>query len=513
MINNLLHHLSKKASRVNYWSKGTLQESKAFLLSDQPLTLFKTLKHLPLSDLLKGTFHKPGSRRPQKIIRDAVTAVFTCKDQVFMIRRSVRLNAFPGYHAFPGGKVDANEPDTPLDLPFLKDHSPHIMRALCRELKEELNFDLEASIKNEQVVDFVDLGIAVTPEYNPNRFNTYFFRIELTEPIAFSIDPHETEFQEWELPQNLLQQYHQGQLLMVPPAIKIIEAFTQRIPNPHMEKLFKGYDPKQQMICAQFLYQVYQLPVLSRTLPPAKATNAFIIGDPSEGAYLIDPSPYTEDEYNKLKKALASFNIAGIFITHHHPDHHEFSTRLARELNLPLWLSNDTHERIIEKWGKNYFNNIVVNHAQEGDVLTKWLGHEVLVHEIPGHDEGQLGLAPVSKEWFIVGDLIQGIGTVVIGQPEGNMKKYFESLARIIKMNPAVIIPSHGIPTRSTYRLEVTLEHRKMRERQVLNLHQKGYAKDQILAEIYKDVDPRLLPFALKNIEAHFEKLSLEHQL
>ncbi|MGB1581908.1 MAG: NUDIX domain-containing protein, partial [Nevskiales bacterium] len=73
---------------------------------------------------------------------DAVTAVFTCGEQGFITVRSPEMPAFPGYHAFPGGKVDASDPETAIDLPWLRDHEPKLMHALCRELDEEVGFDL-----------------------------------------------------------------------------------------------------------------------------------------------------------------------------------------------------------------------------------------------------------------------------------------------------------------------------------------------------------------------------------
>jgi len=56
-------------------------------------------------------------------------------------------------------------------------------------------------------------------------------------------------------------------------------------------------------------------------------------------------------------------------------------------------------------------------------------------------DEGQLALMPDNRAWCIVSDLIQGVGTVVIAAPEGNMKKYFESLERVIALDPAASPP------------------------------------------------------------------------
>jgi ribonuclease/clavin/mitogillin len=148
-----------------------------------------------------------------------------------------------------------------------------------------------------------------------------------------------------------------------------------------------------------------------------------------------------------------------------------------------------------------------VRHFADGDVLTRWQGEDVRVVAVPGHDEGQLAPMPESKAWCIVGDLIQGVGTVVIAPPEGNMRKYFESLRRIIALDPAVIIPSHGMALGSTHFLRQALAHREKREQEIHSRHAAGLSEDQILGEVYRGIDPRLLPLARLNIRSHLEKL------
>jgi endoribonuclease LACTB2 len=143
-------------------------------------------------------------------------------------------------------------------------------------------------------------------------------------------------------------------------------------------------------------------------------------------------------------------------------------------------------------------------------VLCRWLGRAVRAYAVPGHDEGQLALMPDGHAWCIVGDLIQGLGTVVIAKPEGHMGRYFESLRKIIALAPRAIYPSHGIAMGGVYRLQETLKHRELREKQVLGLFHEGRSIGEMLPLIYADVDPRLLPLAQMNIESHLDKLREE---
>jgi endoribonuclease LACTB2 len=220
----------------------------------------------------------------------------------------------------------------------------------------------------------------------------------------------------------------------------------------------------------------------------------------------VDPSPNSKEELERLLAAAGEIGFDEVFLTHHHPDHNQFADEIARRTGVPVGMSADTEARMRAK-RPGFFKDIQVRNHAEGEELTRWLGQPVRAYAVPGHDEGQLALMPDNRAWCIVGDLIQGVGTVVIAPPEGNMRKYFATLRQVIALKPAAIYPSHGIGMGSTHYLEAALQHREQREAQIHGLFDAGSSEDQILAEVYKDVDPRLLPFARINIQSHLEKL------
>src|SRR3546814_2223774 len=93
-----------------------------------------------------------------------------------MVQRQPFLSAFPGYHAFPGGKIDAADSEG-IALPaFCGGFEPRLLRSLLREIIEELSVDLS----QEPDVRIRPLGIALTPQKLPVRFKTHFFAIELS---------------------------------------------------------------------------------------------------------------------------------------------------------------------------------------------------------------------------------------------------------------------------------------------------------------------------------------------
>ena len=438
-------------------------------------------------------------------MRQAVTALFVSGERVFVIKRQEYLNAFPGYTAFPGGKVDDLESEAHLKIKFMDKYSPKVMRGLIREIKEELGYDLKKGIENGEVISFSHFGNAISPEFNQLRFDTHFYKIVLSTAVPFEIDFGEFSEGHWVKPVDLLETFKKGELLMVPPTLKAVTSLAEDIHFEHTIDLNLSYDRELMVPYISPIYGITHFLPLSNTFPPANRTNSFLIGD-----YLIDPSPKDKEELSKFIYSLKDFKFSGIFLTHHHPDHHEFSTEIARLRSVPMAMSETTHQMILKKFGDDYFKDIKIMYFKDGDVLTKCAGKDIYVFEIPGHDGGQLALAPKTMEWFLVGDLIQTVGTVVIGKPEGDMAKYFSSLKKVIDLNPKIIIPSHGISVGGTFKLKETLKHRKMREEQILDLLKQGKTKEEMLSVIYKDLDQSLIPYALKTIECHLEKIQNE---
>ena len=426
-------------------------------------------------------------------IRDAVSLIFVYKDEVFSIIRQNFLKAFPGYTAFPGGKVDKED----------REGGDPLLVAARREALEELEFD----IFSDTVLDITRIGLALSPEFNPLRFNTYFFRVTLSSKPDFKVDQNEAREFCWSKPKSILDSFDRGERLIVPPVRYFLEALEEDI--QFIEKLnFKDrFNLNHIVPYIEPLKNIIQVMPRSLTVPPADRTNAFLIGDKQK--ILIDPSPINEEELQKFRNTIEEYHISKIMITHHHGDHHKYATQLAKELELVIFLSEDTLSRI-KSYDINYFAGVKVKTLSEGDIICRWLGEDVKVIEVPGHDEGQLALMPTSRKWFLAGDLFQGIGTVVVGGAEGDMRKYFETLEKVIELNPACVIPSHGIALGGTNILQKTLKHRKFREEQIKEMRDKGMSVDQMLKAIYFDIPEKILKYARANIESHLQKIESE---
>ena len=445
----------------------------------------------------------------ESTIREAVTAVLQYGDEILMVRRQPALASFPGYWAFPGGKVDKADSDAPVRAAaWCADIEPRLVEALVRELKEEIGFDLDLAFERGEVEAMHQFGHALTPPILPVRFDTLFYRVKLRSRPQITLDTGEVDLLRWERPQVLHDEYLAGRLLLAPPTSATVALFASGGGvKPAREVLDHANEIRLPIVEA--VHGLRHISVRSHTLPPAFHTNCFCIGDTGSNVILVDPSPWTDDELDALETRVRPFGVREIFLTHHHPDHCERADALARRLGVGIALSADTSERIAQR-APRFFDGITQRLVNDGDVVTHWLGRPVRALAVPGHDEGQLALMPDDRAWCIVGDLIQGIGTVVIHKPEGNMARYFRSLERLIELDPKVIVPSHGIAMGTVFRLQETLRHRRLRETSVLELHRAGRNTDEMLATLYQGLDARLVPLARQNIESHLDKLREE---
>jgi glyoxylase-like metal-dependent hydrolase (beta-lactamase superfamily II)/8-oxo-dGTP pyrophosphatase MutT (NUDIX family) len=444
-------------------------------------------------------------------IFEAVTAVLIHRDELYLVRRQLTLTAFPGYYAFPGGKVDRGDSSEALPQPQFAGHDARLLRALSRELEEELGFDLIANAGQVEAVQL--MGVALTPAAAPVRFNTHFFRVDLRSRPQFTLCAQEIESGAWAGAAHWMDLYEQGELLLAPPTLTTLQALAANAACS--DAGFVDFNDSSALRPIEALRGLRQFFVRSNTLPPAQHTNCFLIGDGGAHRILVDPSPNSGEELDKLSLAAGAIGFDEVFLTHHHPDHRQYADEIARRAGVPLGMSAWTLRQIRSSQahygeGPDFGKGLQIKIYADGEAVTRWLGHTVRTLAVPGHDEGQLALMPDNRAWCIVGDLIQGVGTVVISPPEGDMRKYFATLERVIALQPRVIVPSHGVALGGVYYLEQTLRHRRMREEQIKGLFSAGRSMEQMLAEIYREVDPRLLPLAKVNIESHLAKLKAD---
>jgi glyoxylase-like metal-dependent hydrolase (beta-lactamase superfamily II) len=108
------------------------------------------------------------------------------------------------------------------------------------------------------------------------------------------------------------------------------------------------------------------------------------------------------------------------------------------------------------------------------------------------------------------GDHVMAWNTSVVAPPEGRMADYLASLEKLMARDDTVAFPGHGGQYETPARVaKAYLIHRRMRDAAILDCIKSGASTiAQVVAQIYKGLDPRLVPAASLSVLAH-----IEHQL
>jgi ribonuclease/clavin/mitogillin len=235
------------------------------------------------------------------------------------------------------------------------------------------------------------------------------------------------------------------------------------------------------------------------TLPPAAHTNVYLVGPEAGPVAVVDPgSPYP-DQQAILDAILTEIPIDRVLLTHHHGDHTGGAAALAARWNVPIAAHAATAKRLA---GRVTINELL----DDGDEING----AICVHT-PGHAEGHIVFERDGAA--IAGDMVAGIGTILIDPNEGDMAQYFASLERMRERDACrVLLPSHGPMIRDGHgKLTEYLAHRRMRVERAIDALAGAPKTVALLVEVVYADTPRVLwGLAERSLLAHLAKLERE---
>ncbi|MCO4747521.1 MAG: MBL fold metallo-hydrolase [Proteobacteria bacterium] len=253
------------------------------------------------------------------------------------------------------------------------------------------------------------------------------------------------------------------------------------------------------------------VPVRTPTLPPATHTNTWVLGEGELAVF--DPASPWEDEQRHLYGMLAERIATGervskIVLTHHHHDHVAGAEALRDALggHIPILAHAETANRVDLR---------VDQTLSEGEVLEVGGCTLDLMHT-PGHAPGHLVFRDRETRAVVAGDMVAGVGTILIEPGDGHLGQYLDSLERMAASGVGALLPAHGpVLEQGDAVLSFYVAHRHQRSEQIREaLTLKGSSTPlELAATVYAGViEPAYYPVAAVQIASHLIWLA-EHGL
>jgi glyoxylase-like metal-dependent hydrolase (beta-lactamase superfamily II) len=222
-------------------------------------------------------------------------------------------------------------------------------------------------------------------------------------------------------------------------------------------------------------------------------TNTWVIG--RDGAWVIDPGPALPAHVEAVVAEVERRGgLAGIALTHDHPDHAEAVPALRERLGeAPVAGARGPVEVMLA----------------DGDRAGPL---EALA--TPGHAPDHLTYV-LAGEIAFTGDAVLGEGSVFVAPDPGALAGYLAGLERLRELDLALICPGHGpLVDDPAAKLDEYVEHRLARERALLAALAAGARSiDELLDAAWADAPAILRPAATVTLAAHLDKLADEDRL
>jgi ribonuclease/clavin/mitogillin len=254
---------------------------------------------------------------------------------------------------------------------------------------------------------------------------------------------------------------------------------------------------------------VVRVPLRSYTLPPATRTNTYLLRGQTAW-WVVDVGGKDARELARLAEEIdrrvdAHAPLGGLLLTHHHFDHVAGLSWFTERYASPVWASARTWSLLGESAAGPLRR--AIDEPQEAGALTP-LQDGIVPISTPGHASGHLAFETPDSH-VLCGDLVSGIGTIVIDPPDGDMTHYLESLRSMAVRAPRGLHPAHGpSPTDAVAYLLEYVSHRLEREAKLrVALSAAPQSLPELTALAYHDVAVGLHMFAMRSAEAHLLKL------
>ena len=283
----------------------------------------------------------------------------------------------------------------------------------------------------------------------PKRFDTHFFLAEMPATQEAAYDHLETTDGIWITPEEASAGYERGDFPLVFAQIHQLRDLHGLRSFDDARARFAGHQPPTIMprVVERDGKPVILLPDEDTKEQPAMSasdalptgvecilapnpslltgpgTNTFLVADDAAGeVVVIDPGPDMPEHLHHIADAVAAHGKAqAILVTHGHPDHADGAAALRTLLGVPVYA-----------WSRE---GVAATDKTLADGAVVPVGARRLrALYTPGHRFDHLCFLLEDADALFAGDLIAGVGTVVIAPPEGDLLEYMASLRRLLPL-------------------------------------------------------------------------------
>jgi ribonuclease/clavin/mitogillin len=411
---------------------------------------------------------------------------------VLAVRRSPSAPFMSGFWAFPGGRHDAA--DGPREAPDAA------VRTVVRETWEEVGLALDPT-------RLVPLGYWRTPDYLVAPMHTHFFLYgwPAGTPLDPRVDGVELVECAWRTADDLLADWAGGRLLLAPPTQFLLGALARGFETLPARALAGPWSQGVPPRFARVRPDVTLFPLRTPTLPPATHTNAYVVG--RERLVVVDPASPDPGEQAALLEYLdarcaGGARVEAVVLTHAHHDHIAAAPAVSARFGARILAHPDAAARLPFPAEGVLLDG---ERVPAGDTA-------LTVVATPGHAPGHVVFFEPGTRTALVGDLVAGIGTILVDPDEGSMADYFAALARVRALDCTALLPAHGgVIGGAREKLTEYIQHRLWREGRIVEALSAGPADlETLLPRVYSDVAQGVMPIARMSLRAHLVKLQAE---
>lgn len=277
-------------------------------------------------------------------------------------------------------------------------------------------------------------------------------------------------------------------------------------------------------------------PLVRRVLAPNPSpftfngTQTYLVGNGQDVA-VIDPGPTGtgapghadtngDGHVDAILKAIEGQRLVAIMCTHTHRDHSPAAVPLQAATGAPIIgcaaLAIDDSGagigvRADAEFDPLYKPDRVLADGERiaGD------GWTLEAVSTPGHTSNHLCFALLETGALFTGDHVMGWSTTVVSPPDGDMNAYMLSLQKLQSRADQVYYPAHGpAVTKPQQLVRGMIGHRRQREAQILRLlGEASFTIPEMVAQMYKGLDPRLNGAAGRSVLAHLIDLEAQGRI